>query len=618
MFRGFFYFYTMMTAIRYSLLFCLLFVSSAARPQSDSLQTAKWLDSALFYPEKQSFYLEKVAKIEQRNMQNKPVLADILALRTKFELRKGNREGAEKLVFRAKQIFKKEPVLLASFFSLEGSVRATERKFEQAIHNYQLALRIYDSLEMKREAAYVKNNVANVFFNLNDFESAYSYAKESYEVVHQLNDTVYYPQIAAIVAISEAKTKRIQSARLHAQTAISAGEKYHLPVAVILGKYALGDVFAQEKQWGKAKAHYAEVVKLSEKLRLFQFETYGRIGLLSCYVSLQMYPEAIVEGEKVLALNKALNLHYSDYTIYQQLSEAYYGVGNYQKAFDYLRNANTMYREYSSVENKKAIQELLTKYETEKKERELSQKELVLSRAVTWILALLFTLFLFLVLFLWWRKRNRIRLTTMQLNAEKRQLEAFVEGERRERERIASDIHDGIASTLTGLMLQAEQTDHSGSLNEFATHLQNLRNEVRLISQNISPFNFKEEGWNQSFERFLSSVQSAKFAVHFTAKYDEDQLNNQRGMVVYRILQELIQNTLKHADATECELLILEENNRILIQYADNGRGTTEQELEKGNGWQSFLMRLTAINGTLVVADGSFDGFKIDISLPKL
>lgn len=608
----------MITAIRYFLLSYSLVVSIAAWSQSDSLQTAKWLDSALFHPDKRAFYLAKVAKIERRNEQNPPVFADVLALRIKFELRQGNIDAARKLVLRSKRIFKNESTLLANFLSLEGSVYATERKFDQAVHSYQLALRIFDSLELKREAAYVKNNIANVFFNLNDFESAYSYAKASYEVVYALKDTVYYPQIAAILAISEVKTNRIKSARIHAKTAIQDGQKYHLPVAVILGKYAQGDVFSQEKKWDEAKMQYAEVVSLSEKLRLVQFESYGRIGLLTCYVSLHLNEEAIEEGEKVLILNELLNLHYSDYTVYQQLSEAYHEVGNHEKAFDYLRKANTMYREYSSVENKKAIQELLTKYETEKKERALSQKELALSRAIIWILTLLFTLFLAIILFFWWRKRNRNRITTMQLNAEKRQLEAFVEGEKRERERIAADIHDGIASALTGLMLQAEQADSSGSLSSFAAHLKDIRNEVRQISQNISPFNFKEEGWNHSFQRFISSVQSTHFSVYFTAKYPEDQLNNQRGMVVYRILQELIQNTLKHAGATECELFILEENNRILIQYADNGKGTTKAELEHGNGWQSLLMRLTAIDGSIALPDDDFNGFKIDISLPKL
>ncbi len=608
----------MMTTIRNILLLYLFLGSFKTGAQSDSLQTAKWLDSALFDPGKQAIYLQRVAKLEQKNRQNKLVLADILALRIKFELRRGNTAGAGKLVQRSKKTFRKQPELQANFYSLEGSVLATERQFERAIEKYQLALRIYDSMEMDREAAYVKNNIANVFFNLNDFESAYTYASESYELLYNLKDTVYYPQVAAIVAISEAKTKREAAALIHAKTAIYAGEKYRLPVAVILGKYALGDVFSQEKNWKKAMTSYSEVVVLSEKLHLFQLESYGRIGLLSCYVSLDQYPEAIAEGEKVLTLTKALNLHYSDYTVYQQLSEAYYGVGNYQKAFDYLRNANTMYREYSSVENKKTIQELLTRYETEKKERELSQKELVLSRALVWILGLVFTLFLLIVLFLWRQKQHRNRLETMRLNAEKRQLEAFVEGEKRERERIASDIHDGIASALTGLLLQVEQTEISAEAKTFAAHLKDIRDEVRLISRNISPFNFKEEGWNQSFRRFISSVQSVEFSVHFTARYDELQLNNQRGMVVYRMLQELIQNTLKHAEATECELLILEENDGILIRYADNGKGTTQQELEKGNGWQSFLMRLNAINGKLVLEDDSFDGFKIDISLPKL
>ena len=364
--------------------------------------------------------LKAVARIESRNKQNAPVLADILALRTKFELKQGNLEEAKKIILHSKRIFISKPNLLANFFSLEGSVYATERKFEKAIRSYQLALRTFDSLALKREAAYVKNNIANVFFNLNDFESAYSYAKSSYEVVYSLQDTIYYPQIAAILAISEVKTKRIESAKKHAKTAIYAGEKYRLPVAIILGKYAQGDVFSQQKNWNQAKLKYQEVVLLSEQLRLVQFESYGRIGLLTSYVALKMNNEAIEEGEKVLELNRALHLHSSDYTVYQQqLSEAYHEVGNHQKAFEYLRKANTMYREYSSVENKKAIQELLTKYETEKKERALSQKELSLSRAVIWILTLLFILFFLVVLFFWWQKRNKDRIAALRLNSEK-------------------------------------------------------------------------------------------------------------------------------------------------------------------------------------------------------
>ena len=606
-----------MPANRYHILLLFLLSGTCMFSQSDSLKTAQLLDSALMYADKSSYYLDKVEQIEQKNKQKLPTLSAIWVLRAKYELRRGNPDEASKWVAAGKIKFKEHPQLQSYFYSLEGSIYAVRKEFDQAINSYRTALRKYDAYGMKRDAAYVKNNIANIFFNLNDFESAYGYAKASFEEVYRLNDTVYYPQIAAVLAISEAKTNQLDSAEKHAELAISDGTKYRVPLAVIIGKYALGDIHSQKKEWEKARNYYAEVVTRSEQLRLVQYEVYGRIGLLSCNVALQLFDSAIEEGEQVIELNDRLNMHFADYTVYQQLSEAYNAVGKNEKAFLYLRKANVMYREYSSVENKKVIQELLARYEAEKREKDLSQKELELSRAIIWILVLAFILALLIVGILWLRKRTSNRLKTMQLESERNQLRAFVEGEERERERLAADIHDGIAGTLTGLSLQMQQLK---SLEELETVIQNLqaaRNEVRLISKNILPFNLKEEGWKTSFQRFIETVQSPVFSVFFIADFNESQLNNQRGIVVYRILQELIQNTLKHANASECELMMTEEDNRIYIQYSDNGKGTTQAELEKGNGWQSICTRLAAIEGTIAFPENPLGGFKIDLSLPK-
>lgn len=607
-----------MPTIRFHTFLFFLLLGAYARTQSDSLKTAQLLDSALMYANKSSHYLDQVAQIEQKNRQKLSTLAAIWALRAKYELRRGNITEAEKLVYAGKSKFKERPRLQTYFYNLEGSVYAVQKKFNQAISSYQVALRRYDACGMKRDAAHIKNNIANIFFNLNDFESAYSYAKESFEETYKLKDTVYYPQIAAVLAISEAKTNRLASAEKHAQLAISDGEHYQIPIAVIVGKYALGDIHSHKKEWQKAKEFYTEVVVRSEQLRLIQYEVYGRIGLLSCNVALKLFDGAIEEGEKVIELNNRLNMHFTDYTVYQQLSEAYNAVGNHKKAFQYLRKANQMYREYSSVENKKAIQELLTKYEAEKKERDLSQKELELTRAITWILALSLAVFMLIGLFIWWRKRNKNRLIKLKLEAERQQTEAFVEGEQRERERIAADIHDGVASALTGLTLQMQQVKSPDEIATIASHLEEVRNEVRLIAKNMLPFNLKEEGWKTAFQRFTSTIHSPDFTVFFSADFKEEQLNNQRGMVVYRILQELIQNTLKHAHASECEIVMMEEKNTLLIQYSDNGKGATLQELEKGNGWQSITTRLAAIGGEILLPVNPLGGLKIDIRLPEM
>ena len=86
-------------------------------------------------------------------------------------------------------------------------------------------------------------------------------------------------------------------------------------------------------------------------------------------------------------------------------------------------------------------------------------------------------------------------------------------------------------------------------------------------------------------------------------------------MVLYRILQELVQNTLKHAEATECELLITEENDELLIQYCDNGKGVSDLAIQHGNGWQSIRLRVAALNGTLTFPQNPLGGFKIDIRI---
>lgn len=225
---------------------------------------------------------------------------------------------------------------------------------------------------------------------------------------------------------------------------------------------------------------------------------------------------------------------------------------------------------------------------------------------------------LLILTIVWTRKRAKNRLKTVQIESERNQLQAFVDGEERERERLAADIHDGIASTLTGLSLQIQQVQSLDEIKPLIEHLEAARNEVRLISKNILPFNLKEEGWKNSFQRFISSVQSPVFSIFFITEFEESQLNNQRGMVVYRILQELIQNTLKHANATECELMLTEENGTILIQYSDNGKGVSQEQLEKGNGWQSILTRLTAIDGVIYLPKNPLGGLKIDITLPKV
>lgn len=597
---------------------CFLFLIHFSWSQNrDSLIVSRNLEEAIRNPQSSGHYLNQVDSLLSINQRNSSLYANLLALKVKYFLRTGQIDQAKVILPKALKKYSKFGREKAMFISLKGSVLATEKKFDEAILHYKESLVIYDSLRLEKEAAYIKNNIANVFFNLNDFESAYSYAKESFEEVYRRNDTIYYPQIASILSIAEAKLKRTNDARFHANLAIQSGEKYKNIVAIILGNYALGDVLVEQKQWERAYQAYLKSVTLAQTTHTALYESFGRIGLLVTCNALKKYKEGIKHGEIALQINSKMGIHFSDYTIHDQLAIAYKNEHDFEKAYSHLKRANELYRSYNSKETNRTIQELLTKYETEKKAKALRKRELELSVAFLWIAILLFVLAGSVALIFWYKKRNQRKFFQLQVEAVRREIDAFVDGEQIERERLAADFHDGISSALTGLALQLNNENTSLTREQIHFQIQSIRNEVRAISKNMAPFNLKKEGWNKAFTYFASNLDNELFRIHFIPVYNEELLNNERGLILYRIIQELIQNTIKHASASECELLIEEQEGLLVVHYSDNGIGVDQEMLVKGNGWQSILRRLTAINGSAAFPAQSIGGFNVDIYLHK-
>lgn len=151
-----------------TILACLIFVAPS-RAQNDSLRVVKWLDSIAVQPEKQDYYLQQVQHLIQSNEKKSDVFATLSALKAKHELRRGNFDEVDRLL---KQVLVKEDLSKRSkamMLQLRGSLKAVRKDFQAAIEDYQSALRLFDELDFKREAAHVKNNIANILFNLNDF-----------------------------------------------------------------------------------------------------------------------------------------------------------------------------------------------------------------------------------------------------------------------------------------------------------------------------------------------------------------------------------------------------------------------------------------------------------------
>lgn len=600
------------------ILFCLCFTTGFSQFKPDSIRLSEYYNQALLKQDSAEFFLKDAADFFEKKRPSDRWLEANDYLKARYFILSGKLDEAAILL---KETIKRKPVYhpdLAKFYNLMGSVSALRKENDQAINWYKKTLHILEKKNDSVQSAYIKSNIANIFFSTLDYKGAHPYLKEAFRITSATNDTLYGPSIEGMLAVVLLKMNRKKEAFRHAENALKRANKHPNAQALVIANYVLGECYLDQKDIEIAERYFKESLDLASRTGQVYYVMLSDIGLLLVSNEKKAFQEAIQYGNQALNIAGSINNTNTLYSVYKNLGKAFSGNGNHDQAYSSLLKAHQLYQEITSGRREKTMQELLVKYETEKKENELSKKQLELTRAVNWILVLVFSMTLLIALALWLRKRNRSRLKVLKLETERLQLEAFVEGEQRERERIAADIHDGIASTLTGLTLQLQQVHSLAELPLFTDHLQQVRNEVRQISKNISPFNFKEEGWNHSFQRFLNSVQHEGFSTFFLPSFEESLLNNQRGMVVYRILQELIQNSLKHAEANECELLITEEAEGLLIQYSDNGKGVSREKLEKGNGWKSIQNRLSAIQGKVDFPENPLGGLKIDITFPKL
>lgn len=206
--------------------------------------------------------------------------------------------------------------------------------------------------------------------------------------------------------------------------------------------------------------------------------------------------------------------------------------------------------------------------------------------------------------------------------SERRLMRAIIQTEERERRRFAKDLHDGLGPLLStarmtlSALLQHERDDHSKQVLESASNVINEAVEsIKEISNNLSPHVLTNFGLASAIKNFVFKVsQSKSINISFdTVLTDADRFDSNIETVMYRATCEMINNTIKHANATEVNISLEKIQRTIVIKYDDNGRGfdseKTVMEPNSGMGLSNIASRMNSINGMFVYNSAPGDGF---------
>ncbi len=474
-----------------------------------------------------------------------------------------------------------------------GKVYVEQRKVELAIHYYEQALAVFEQWDDQEGVAYVHGDMGTAYFM-----------------------TGKYPDALMLYRKALAEHQEIGN---QGGVAVSMGN-----VANTLMK--MGRYQEALPQFFKAAGMYE-----SRGDRNNYMITLGNIG--ECYLHIGSgagaqgkteLKKAVTYLQRCLEIATALGNQTSRQSYSRLLSRAEELTGDYQAALGHFQNYTSIRDSVFSIENSRMIENLTTARDTllRRKDMELQNRKLAVARLEKRSERLYF-LAAFLLLsgavatgFFHLRTRTRTML-----------LKASIQGEEEERFRIASELHDDVGATLSSVRLfltQAEQKSDAGLIRQSKEILDESIQKVRDLSHQLQPGALQYIGLTRALESLAEMIsRSGSIRMEFLKQNPEwpDPVG-ETALSVYRIVQELVNNIVKHAGASWIRLSVLTEHGKNAIRLIHDGEGLTEagykEQLhkERAIGLKNIENRLKSFKLTLVFQGAEQEPYITTLFLP--
>ena len=277
--------------------------------------------------------------------------------------------------------------------------------------------------------------------------------------------------------------------------------------------------------------------------------------------------------------------------------------------------------------NNKDILELETKYQTEKKEKLILEQQAIVKQKNNWLILAAGIVVIGFLLFRNFRVKSNLQ--KEQLELENKLLEEQSNYKIQEqRLEISRELHDNVGSQLTFIIsildnLKNSPVKFEEAIDKKIDTLSNFASKsISELRDTIWVLNSKQLSLTELKSRILNfvkdageSVDTVQFLFDFEVK-NEMQLTSKQAINMYRVLQEIINNSIKHANATAVSVVINQIGNKLEIQISDNGTGFDyEAKKKKSFGLTNIQNRIQEINGDLKVQSTSEQGTHYSISI---
>lgn len=402
------------------------------------------------------------------------------------------------------------------------------------------------------------------------------------------------------------------------------------------------DIYRQLEKINLSLENYDEAMRYYRENRLSEGMIAVWQGKASVYAGRENYDMALLLYDSCLSMATESGDMSRLREVLGNIAEIYFKAGNFEASLKYYKRYQQVKDSIFDLEKSETINDLRLKYEKEKDqlrilnlEKDNLAKDLRITKRTNQRNIYSFTalgiaaIAAFLLIFLRNRaKKNKIiaEQKITQLEEEKKLLavRSLVEGQEEERKRIAKELHDGLGVLLSTTKMQfsaiRETNPESKALIEKASKLlEQASGDVRKISHNMMPGLLTRLGLFEALEDLFENLADTRgIQTSLEIKGAAERLPENKEIMIYRIVQEMANNTLKHAEAANISMQVEVHPKSIALTYSDDGKGfpVGEKLAQKSLGLQSIRSRVKFLDGNISIESSLGKGVLYDIVIP--
>lgn len=500
-----------------------------------------------------------------------------------------------------------------------ANIKTDQYKIDSAVYYYQVAMRLAEASNNDYKLAYLLNNIGLVKMDNDREEEALEDFLTALELIGADDDQRLGGNLANNIALIYMQRKEYEAAYEYFKIFLVTAREISSWQQVGVGLLNIGSVKTEMEEYDSAEFFIDSALYYLNATNSVMFLPKTLAGLAKVFTKTNRNEEALVLADSAVRL--AIK--------YGVLEDQAFGHLIASQAFEALNmpdSALARYKEFKwmndsiiELTNDKVLNELQVQYQVEKKDVELEKKrnEVALLEAerqlsqFRWRVGIgvgAGVLILSIVLLVLWRTR------TLRRQQEKYS-QQLLENVEAERSRIAQDLHDDIGQMLSSIKNRIHlQKEKSGSeeMSQLEDSLSEVIDKGRKISRSLYPSYLRRLGLTEALSGLLTQIEEDNNLLCTQELENIDKyLEPDQKLHIYRVIQECVSNTLKHAEAKSIRVDIKDLNGAIEIQYRDSGKGLGARTAMTGMGMMSISERVKLLGGDLEIGSNNGKGFNL-------